>query len=579
MAKTTFVDKVTHLVASWLNPVNLATYDAIGDGTNAPTTHAQVRTNIGLAATTAPTGASLIGTSGTYSDVQTFITVIESIGGALIVGTQPTGDLTAATVQAQLTELDQEKARKAGGNSWTGVAGVGEQLLEYTTPATSGLGDHGGWTALVHNQTGSGNDNLTALTGHGYHDGAYNSSGGVWGVVTESWSNPAGSAVLIGSEFAVIAQYPSGTGVTSLGVNSVFKNRSDTATHPTAPVADGPLYNKNSWAIFTSSQQRPSGAGAAWGSVGSGWNVILRVGDQSTSGLDWEGGDYYPGSSVYRAYSTIIDMTHALTDMAGGFPWHTLYRNNQTYWGMRFNGTLTGQLDTYNIKVNAGGSGYAIADRGTITGGSGSGATYYVKAVAAGVCTEIAIILGGSGYVVSAAAASTATTGGGSGLTIGIAIATGLIFGAHLGVTAGGTGYAVNDLVNLNGGTAGYIKPVLKVTTVSGGVVTGFELQTQELIAPNAVRVYTNGTGHTVGSGKTTTTITGVGSGLTVNISYVHTDLLIGGEKWEYWRMLNPSNPTASGARQGFIDASFPGTPITIDTSGATYQFPIDRPL
>lgn len=47
MAKTTFVDKTTVIEAEWLNEVNDAVFDAIGDGTSAPTTGAEVRTNIG----------------------------------------------------------------------------------------------------------------------------------------------------------------------------------------------------------------------------------------------------------------------------------------------------------------------------------------------------------------------------------------------------------------------------------------------------------------------------------------------------------------------------------------------------
>ena len=47
MAKTTFTDKITRIVSEWLNEVNVAVFDAIGDGTNAPTTGAEVRTNIG----------------------------------------------------------------------------------------------------------------------------------------------------------------------------------------------------------------------------------------------------------------------------------------------------------------------------------------------------------------------------------------------------------------------------------------------------------------------------------------------------------------------------------------------------
>ena len=46
MAKTTFIDTETVIEAEWLNEVNGAVFDAIGDGTDAPTTGAEVRTNI-----------------------------------------------------------------------------------------------------------------------------------------------------------------------------------------------------------------------------------------------------------------------------------------------------------------------------------------------------------------------------------------------------------------------------------------------------------------------------------------------------------------------------------------------------
>jgi hypothetical protein len=60
MSSTNFVDlsPATPIVAAWLNDVNKATYNAIGDGTLAPTTHAQVLANLGLSATG---GAALVG--------------------------------------------------------------------------------------------------------------------------------------------------------------------------------------------------------------------------------------------------------------------------------------------------------------------------------------------------------------------------------------------------------------------------------------------------------------------------------------------------------------------------------------
>ena len=48
--KTTFQNG-TVVEAEWLNEVNVAVFDAIGDGTNAPTTAAEVKTNLGIPGT------------------------------------------------------------------------------------------------------------------------------------------------------------------------------------------------------------------------------------------------------------------------------------------------------------------------------------------------------------------------------------------------------------------------------------------------------------------------------------------------------------------------------------------------
>ena len=66
--------------------------------------------------------------------------------------------------------------------------------------------------------------------------------------------------------------------------------------------------------------------------------------------------------------------------------------------------------------------------------------------------------------------------------------------------TAGGTGYTVNDVLNVSEGTGGQVT----VTTVSAGVVT-------------AVSLTTAGTGYTTGTGKATTG--GTGTGCTISIT------------------------------------------------------------
>ena len=75
--------------------------------------------------------------------------------------------------------------------------------------------------------------------------------------------------------------------------------------------------------------------------------------------------------------------------------------------------------------------------------------------------------------------------------------------------TAGGTGYAVADVLTIAGGTGGTVT----VTSVSGGVVTGLSLTT-------------SGYGYTTGTGKATTG--GTGTGCTVNISALATLIAYG---------------------------------------------------
>ena len=90
MADTTFVARVTHILASWLNDVNKAVYRGIGTGTDgiAPTTPTEVRTNLGLSSTAASSGASLIGFNAS-------------------------GSIVATTVQAAIAELDTDLQLKA----------------------------------------------------------------------------------------------------------------------------------------------------------------------------------------------------------------------------------------------------------------------------------------------------------------------------------------------------------------------------------------------------------------------------------------------------------------------------------
>lgn len=72
-----------------------------------------------------------------------------------------------------------------------------------------------------------------------------------------------------------------------------------------------------------------------------------------------------------------------------------------------------------NATLGSGGTGYAVGDEGTISGGNAK-AKYVVRKVSNGVVTEFDITNPGIGYSEVDNAATTATTGSGSGLTLNL---------------------------------------------------------------------------------------------------------------------------------------------------------------
>jgi len=71
--------------------------------------------------------------------------------------------------------------------------------------------------------------------------------------------------------------------------------------------------------------------------------------------------------------------------------------------------------------INAGGTTYAVGNVLTVTGGGGSGATYLVTSVNTGAVTGIMQLTPGTGYSVTASAATTVAPAGGTGFTLNIA--------------------------------------------------------------------------------------------------------------------------------------------------------------
>lgn len=91
--------------------------------------------------------------------------------------------------------------------------------------------------------------------------------------------------------------------------------------------------------------------------------------------------------------------------------------------------------------------------------------------------------------------------------------AAGIISTVSATPTAGGTGYAVGDVLEIDEGSGGKVE----VLTLSGSAVATLELHST--VMGGGKRVYDRGTGYSTGTGKATTKETGAGSGCTVNIT------------------------------------------------------------
>lgn len=164
--------------------------------------------------------------------------------------------------------------------------------------------------------------------------------------------------------------------------------------------------------------------------------------------------------------------------------------------------------------VNAGGAGYVVGDALTVAGGTNTHvATLEVTSVAAGVVTGVRITNAGA-YSVDPTTVANAVTGGtGAGCTINLTMAnTGWTVlreskrALSATIAAGGTGYAVNDEIEVQGGlgigvSTNVAAAIFVVDTVAGGVVTavspksGSEGNYEEVPANPAATLPTVGTG------------------------------------------------------------------------------------
>jgi hypothetical protein len=150
------------------------------------------------------------------------------------------------------------------------------------------------------------------------------------------------------------------------------------------------------------------------------------------------------------------------------------------------------------------GTSYVVGNTFSINGLTGS-IGQVTSVGGSGAVTGVALLAGGQSATVANNIATTNITGVGTGLNIDV---------TAVGST-GGTGFAVNDVVYVNqsGGSGGY----LTVATIStGGVVTGLST------IPWQGQMNTGqGTGYSVGYGIPVVPVTGVGTGLDINITVV----------------------------------------------------------
>ena len=153
--------------------------------------------------------------------------------------------------------------------------------------------------------------------------------------------------------------------------------------------------------------------------------------------------------------------------------------------------------------VNVGGTGYVVGDILTVAGGTSTHtAKIEVTAVSAGVITAVRVDEGGA-YTVDPSLTANAVTGGtGTGATMDLTMHDSSVQTAT--INAAGTGYAINDILTVVGGTFSTAATITVTVVGGGGEVQGIRIAQSGLysvdptLTANAVTTNGGGTGATI---------------------------------------------------------------------------------
>lgn len=149
MSSTNFVDQQTVVVAAWLNDVNDAVYSAIGNGTNAPSSPADVRTNLGIGTT----GSSILkgdGTGGIANATSGTDYAPATSGSSLLKGNGAGGFSNAASGTDYAPATSGSSILKGNGSGGFSSATAGTDYAAVGTAST--------WTASQRGTVTTDND-------------------------------------------------------------------------------------------------------------------------------------------------------------------------------------------------------------------------------------------------------------------------------------------------------------------------------------------------------------------------------------------------------------------------------------